>query len=48
MKMLKVSTRGQVSLGSLAQYDLYIARVDDRGVITLQPAKVQPLKEGPK
>lgn len=43
MKMLKVNTRGQVSLGTLAQYELYLGTVDDKGRIILTPAAVKPL-----
>lgn len=43
MKILRVNTRGQVSLGSLAQYELYLATVDAKGVITLTPGTVKPI-----
>lgn len=43
-KLIKVNTRGQVSLGGFAQYEHYMASVDENGVITLVPAAVVPLK----
>lgn len=43
MKILRVNTRGQVSLGTLAQYEIYLATVDADGVITLTPGTVKPI-----
>lgn len=42
--MIKVSDRGQVSLGSLAQYDLYLGTLEEDGTIVLRPASVVPIK----
>lgn len=41
-KLLKVNVRGQVSLGSLAQYELYEGHVDENGRIILTPMVVVP------
>lgn len=43
-KLIKVSDRGQVSLGSLAQYDLYLGTLEEDGTIVLRPASVVPIK----
>lgn len=43
-KLIKVSDRGQVSLGSLAQYDLYLGTLNEDGTIILRPASVVPIK----
>lgn len=41
-KLVKVNVRGQVSLGSLAQYEMYFASVDEQGNIRLEPAIYVP------
>lgn len=46
-KLIKVNVRGQVSLGSLAQYELYLGTLEDDGTITLRPAMVIPKKRRP-
>ena len=43
-KLIKVNVRGQVSLGSLAQYEMYLGTLEDDGTITLRPASVIPVK----
>jgi hypothetical protein len=40
-KLAKVNARGQVSLGSAAQYEYYLVTVDPDGTIHLVPATVQ-------
>lgn len=42
-KLLKVNARGQVSLGSLGQYENYYAHIDDQGRIILTPVSVTPI-----
>lgn len=41
-KVLELDSRGRISLGKLAQHDLYMAEVEDDGTIILTPAVVMP------
>lgn len=42
-KLIKVSVRGMVSLGSFAQYEYYMAYAEEDGRIRLEPVSVQPV-----
>ena len=44
-KLIRVNTRGQVSLGSLAQYEMYEATIDQKGSILLVPVVVTPVAQ---
>lgn len=43
----ELDARRRLALGPLARHDLYMASVDERGVITLTPAEVTPLASPP-
>lgn len=43
----ELDARKRIALGTLARHGLYIATVDERGVITLTPADVTPLASVP-
>jgi hypothetical protein len=46
-KYYELDRRKRIALGTLARHDLYMANVDERGVITLTPAEVTPLASVP-
>lgn len=46
-KFYELDARKRIALGTLARHDLYIASVNERGVITLTPAEVTPLAQVP-
>ena len=41
-KVLEVDSRGRVTLGKLAEHDLYLVTVEPGGTIVLHPAVVIP------
>lgn len=43
-KLAKVNDRGQISLGSFAQYEYYMITEGDEGDIILKAMVVRPLK----
>jgi hypothetical protein len=46
-RFFELDARKRIALGTLARHHLYLAAVDERGVITLTPAEVLPLSTPP-
>jgi len=44
VKLVKVNSRGQVSLGSLTEFDYYEARLYPDGRIVLTPVEISTMK----
>jgi hypothetical protein len=47
VRVFELDARKRIALGTLARHDLYLAAVDQLGIITLTPAEILPLSTPP-